>query len=135
MKYKIQKQCRVCSNTNLIRVVELGDHYLSGVFPSGDDMKISKGPLSLVKCYGDESCGLVQLEHTYDHLEMYGDNYGYRSGLNSSMVKHLNDKVNTPMIVKKKIEDRNHPIIATAILLPPFWNNDIRQNVDLRTYS
>jgi hypothetical protein len=24
---------------------------------------------------------------------MYGDNYGYRSGLNSSMVKHLNEKV------------------------------------------
>jgi hypothetical protein len=24
---------------------------------------------------------------------MYGDNYGYRSGLNGSMVKHLNDKV------------------------------------------
>jgi len=94
MKYKTQKQCRVCSNTNLIRVVELGDHYLSGVFPSGDDKNISKGPLNLVKCHGDKSCGLVQLEHTYDHLEMYGDNYGYRSGLNSSMVNHLNDKVN-----------------------------------------
>ena len=30
---------------------------------------------------------------------MYGENYGYRSGLNASMVKHLHDKV-------RKILDR-----------------------------
>jgi hypothetical protein len=35
----------------------------------------------------------VQLGHTYDLDEMYGDNYGYRSGLNGSMVRHLKQKV------------------------------------------
>lgn len=42
---------------------------------------------------GDEVCGLLQLEHSYDLGEMYGENYGYRSGLNQSMVRHLHDKV------------------------------------------
>jgi NDP-4-keto-2,6-dideoxyhexose 3-C-methyltransferase len=47
-----------------------------------------------VKCLGgDDVCGLLQLEHTYDHGEMYGENYGYRSGLNPSMVSHLHRKV------------------------------------------
>jgi NDP-4-keto-2,6-dideoxyhexose 3-C-methyltransferase len=36
---------------------------------------------------------LLQLQHSYDLGELYGDNYGYRSGLNSSMVAHLHGKV------------------------------------------
>lgn len=36
---------------------------------------------------------LLQLAHSYDLGEMYGDNYGYRSGLNQSMVRHLTQKV------------------------------------------
>jgi hypothetical protein len=40
-------------------------------------------------------CGLLQLEHSYDLAELYGENYGYRSGLNPSMVAHLNKKVAT----------------------------------------
>jgi hypothetical protein len=38
-------------------------------------------------------CGLVQLRQSYDLSEMYGVNYGYRSGLNASMVRHLHSKV------------------------------------------
>ena len=36
---------------------------------------------------------LLQLAHSYDLGEMYGDNYGYRSGFNPSMVRHLTQKV------------------------------------------
>jgi hypothetical protein len=42
---------------------------------------------------------LVQLKHTCDLEQLYGDNYGYRSGLNSSMVEHLKGLV-------KEIEKR-----------------------------
>ena len=42
---------------------------------------------------GDDVCGLLQLQHSYDLSEMYGLNYGYRSGLNKSMVEHLHGKV------------------------------------------
>ncbi len=47
-----------------------------------------------MKCHGGESaCGLLQLGHSYDPSEMYGANYGYRSGLNYGMVQHLKGKV------------------------------------------
>lgn len=92
MFYKIEK-CRVCGNSHLITVLDLGDQYLSGVFPKKVDFDMYRGPLKLVKC--DETtggCGHVQLEHTFDLPTMYGEEYGYRSGLNNSMIKHLREK-------------------------------------------
>ena len=44
-------------------------------------------------CCGALTLGLLQLAHSYDLGEMYGDNYGYRSGLNRSMVEHLTQKM------------------------------------------
>jgi hypothetical protein len=89
------RACRICGNTNLVPIVDLGIQTLTGVFPKDKNQKITSGPLELVKCLegNDEQCGLVQLRHTYNHEEMYGDNYGYRSGLNASMVHHLNEIV------------------------------------------
>jgi len=90
---KIQK-CLICGNKNLEIILDLGEQYLTGLFPKSVDTEIiTKGPLRLVKCHGQDTCGLVQLDHIYDLAEMYGENYGYRSGLNASMVKHLADKV------------------------------------------
>lgn len=89
---KIEK-CRVCGNIHLDTVLDLGNQYLSGIFPKSVDLNIHKGPLKLVKCneqFG--GCGHVQLEHTFDLPTMYGEEYGYRSGLNASMIKHLQQK-------------------------------------------
>ncbi len=95
MVKKISK-CRICGNKELIPVVDLGEQYLTGIFPISElhAKQITKGPLRLVKCHSKNNCcGLLQLEHSYDLDEMYGDNYGYRSGLNKSMVEHLHNKV------------------------------------------
>jgi hypothetical protein len=92
MHHQIQV-CRICSNRNLASILSLGDQYLTGVFPRRRDDNISSGPLELVRCDGPDACGLVQLRHTYDHSEMYGLNYGYRSSLNKSMVHHLANTV------------------------------------------
>jgi hypothetical protein len=87
-------RCRICGNTRLELVLDLGEQTLTGVFPRTRDTAITKGPLRLVKCFGSEEvCGLLQLEHSYDETEMYGENYGYRSGLNASMAAHLAGKV------------------------------------------
>jgi len=90
------EQCRICGNPNLIPVLDLGTHYLSGVFPRVSDHlhSLTKGPLELVKCHDDDPsnakvCHLLQLRQSYDLSEMYGDTYGYRSGLNPTMVNHL----------------------------------------------
>ena len=91
--YKSVKNCRICGNENLVRILDLGTQMLTGVFPKTKDAKVTSGPLQLVKCMGENVCGLVQLEHSYNLSEMYGLNYGYRSGLNKSMVEHLHSKI------------------------------------------
>lgn len=86
--------CRICGNANLVPILDLGRQVLTGVFPKTPDQEITSGPLELLKCTGTgDVCGLVQLSRSYDLAEMYGLNYGYRSGLNPSMVRHLHAKV------------------------------------------
>jgi len=84
------KACRVGGGNDLVTVLNLGHQALTGVFPMSSSEAVTVGPLELVWC---PSSGLLQLKHSYDAAEMYGDNYGYRSGLNQSMVNHLSDKV------------------------------------------
>ncbi|GAB2490344.1 class I SAM-dependent methyltransferase [Arenimonas alkanexedens] len=91
--YEKITRCRICENEHLVPVLDLGEQMLTGVFPTSPDEAVTVGPLRLVKCHGEDACGLLQLEHSYSLGEMYGDNYGYRSGLNPSMVAHLRAKV------------------------------------------
>jgi SAM-dependent methyltransferase len=86
---KITK-CRVSGSQHLVSVLDLGDQVLTGVFPRNRDSGITRGPLELVWC---PESGLLQLRHSYELGELYGENYGYRSGLNQSMVDHLTHKV------------------------------------------
>jgi hypothetical protein len=90
--YSEIKKCRICENTNLVTVLSLGEQSLTGVFPKNPSDSVTSGPLDLVWC---PQCGLLQLKQSYNLDEMYGDNYGYRSGLNVSMVRHLTNKIRT----------------------------------------
>jgi hypothetical protein len=90
--YNEINKCRISGSTNLITVLSLGEQYLTGVFPASVDEQITKGPLDLVWC---PDSGLLQMKQSYSLDEMYGDNYGYRSGLNASMVRHLTNKIHT----------------------------------------
>ena len=64
---------------------------LSGHFPTTEESGlVGSGHLNLLWC---RECNLVQLDNSIDASLMYGDNYGYRSGLNPSMVSHLESKV------------------------------------------
>jgi len=89
-KYRELRTCRTSGSEHLVPVVNLGVQSLTGVFPRSADDEITRGPLELVWC---PQSALVQLRHSYDPAEMYGANYGYRSGLNQSMVDHLQAKV------------------------------------------
>jgi hypothetical protein len=84
--------CRIAKNENLISVLSLGDQALTGVFPQSADVDVTVGPLEIV---WNSDSGLLQLAHVYEPEEMYGDNYGYRSGLNQSMVRHLDNKIHS----------------------------------------
>ncbi len=96
MLYKEIEYCRICGNHQLDLILDLGMLSLTGVFPKSKIEEVPTGPLNLIKCnenYSNNSCGLVQLRESYNPELMYGQNYGYRSGLNSSMVQHLHNKV------------------------------------------
>lgn len=77
--------CRVCAGSSLTEILDFGELALTGVFPRENE-NVPSGRVRLVLC---SDCGLVQLGDTYPPEDMYGDNYGYRSGLNASMVAHL----------------------------------------------
>jgi hypothetical protein len=88
--YKLIDRCRVSGSSHLMKVLDLGKQALTGVFPKASNAQVTTGPLELLWC---PDSGLLQLAHSYDLGEMYGDNYGYRSGLNRSMVEHLTQKM------------------------------------------
>ena len=79
--YQRIKKCRICGGQEFDEILNLGQQALTGVFPSKDDPEVSQGPLELVRCKESQNgCGLVQLRHSYNPTDMYGETYGYRSG-------------------------------------------------------
>jgi ribosomal protein L32 len=89
-------KCRSCKSKKLDKVFNLGKQAFTGLFPNNRKEHVTKGDLSLVIC---KNCSLLQLEHTFNPDEMYGENYGYMSSLNQSMFEHLKNKV--PKLQKK----------------------------------
>ncbi|MEU5299528.1 class I SAM-dependent methyltransferase [Streptomyces noursei] len=85
-------ECRICGNRELQPLLDLGEQALTGVFPRSRDEVVPQARLELVKC-SPAGCGLVQLRHTADFDLMYGQGYGYRSGIRPFMVNHLHGKV------------------------------------------
>lgn len=90
MLYRRIAECRLCGSAHLGPVLDLGTQALTGIFPKSRSDVVPAGPLELAQCRG---CALVQLAHNYDLSQLYGETYGYRSGLNQSMVRHLRAKV------------------------------------------
>ena len=89
MHQRIQ-DCRLCYSPDLDPVLNVGTLVLTGVFPKTENTPVAAAPLELVRC---GNCGLVQLRDNFDLDLLYGETYGYRSGLNQSMVRHLDRKV------------------------------------------
>ena len=103
------KSCRICKSKELVRCFNLGKMSMTGIFPNSPKDLVPKAPLELVMCKKkNNTCGLVQLKHSYDSNYMYGLNYGYRSGLNPSMVSHLKKRVTK---IKKNIRINEGDVI------------------------
>ena len=86
--YQEIKTCRANGGNDLESVMTLGTQAMSGIFPKAHQ-EVEYAPLDLLWC---ENSQLLQLRHSCSPSEMYGQNYGYRSGLNGSMITHLNKK-------------------------------------------
>jgi hypothetical protein len=75
-------RCRACGS-QLEQVMELGNFALCGYFPNPGE-EVPHEPMGLSHC---DTCGLVQMSYDYKHD--FFKHYGYKSGLNPSMVEHL----------------------------------------------
>lgn len=95
---KISK-CRFCNNNTLIPCIDLGNQYLSSVFPSNLSYhnSMQKQLLDLVMCEKrEDTCGLLQLGHSLDISKMY-EEYPFTSSTNSSMPKILKDVLDSAL--------------------------------------
>ncbi len=85
--------CRICGNTRLSPVLDLGAQYLASLFDDGrpQNQLQTPVPLTIVRCDPagrPDACRFVQLTHTVPPDVLYYD-YGYRSGINATMRRHL----------------------------------------------
>ncbi|GAG86984.1 unnamed protein product, partial [marine sediment metagenome] len=95
----------MCGSKKLETVVDLGVQGLSGVFPKENEPDPIKAPLQLVFC---NDCNLVQLGHTIPPKLLYGDTYGYRSGVNCTMTTHLQE---IAAKIEEKIKLDNYDVV------------------------
>jgi hypothetical protein len=82
--------CRICQGLALESILDLGMVASCGYFPRLDAKDDPTAPLAIVRC---PECGFVQARHNYEMTELFGNSYGYRSGLNEMMKAHLEDIV------------------------------------------
>jgi SAM-dependent methyltransferase len=94
---KPHRTCRVCG-APLIRVIDLGEQYLQGMFPDSESSSLftdKKFPTALAAC---DMCGLLQMENTVNPSVLYS-RYAYQSGTNATMRDHLKAIVDQAMTI------------------------------------
>mgnify|MGYP001221983312 CR=1 FL=1 len=117
------KNCRICKGNNLKKLFSLGNLCFTGKFPS-EYQKIKKKPITLFIC---KTCELVQLGHKFDLRYLYGPDYGYRTGINKTMLNHVKKVVkNLSIKTKIKINDHVLDIASNDGSLLKFYNNKIK---------
>jgi hypothetical protein len=116
------KTCRSCNKKNIKKLFSLGNLCFTGKFPSVDQ-KIRKQPIDLVIC---KNCELVQLGHNFDLKYLYGPDYGYRTGINNTMLDHVQSVVKN-LSKKTKLKKKDHvlDIASNDGSLLNFYNKNI----------
>ena len=114
--------CRICNTKKLKKLFSLGNLCFTGKFPS-HNQKIKKKPIQVVMC---NNCGLVQLEHNFDLKYLYGPDYGYRTGINKTMLSHVESVViNLTKKAKLKRRDLVLDIASNDGSLLNFYNKKV----------
>ena len=104
IEYRVITSCRSCESSNVGDILSLGKHQLPEF--GGGEKNSPEVPLTLCVC---QDCSLVQLRHTTDPALLWNENYGYRSGVNSTMREHLKGIVES---VEERIDLREDDIVV-----------------------
>ena len=100
--------CRICKSSKLVNLFSLGKLCFTGKFPSKKQI-IKKEPIKLILC---KNCQLVQLAHNFDLKYLYGPDYGYRTGINKTMLNHVKDI--TRLLTRKKSLKKTDMVLDIA---------------------
>ena len=93
MNIKHRQTCRICGNSHLKEIIDLGYQHLQGSFikEGKGQTSLRKIPNKIVRCdvsQNENACGLVQTLHTIPPKIMYS-NYWYESSIGKTMRDHL----------------------------------------------
>ena len=80
------KRCRNCKGMKFTKLFSLGKMSFTGKFTNNFKTNIPKAYIELIMC---NSCKLVQLDRNFNPKYLYDDNYGYRTGINTTMTNHV----------------------------------------------
>ena len=120
--------CRICKSSKLVNLFSLGKLCFTGKFPSKKQI-IKKEPIKLILC---KNCQLVQLAHNFDLKYLYGPDYGYRTGINKTMLNHVKDI--TRLLTRKKSLKKTDMVLDIASndgsLLNSYKSNVIKFGID-----
>tara|TARA_B100000035_G_C21020620_1_gene563925 strand:- start:910 stop:2127 length:1218 start_codon:yes stop_codon:yes gene_type:complete len=119
---KISK-CRICKKKKIKKLFSFGNLCFTGKFPSVNQ-EIKKEPITLVIC---KNCNLVQLGNNFDLKYLYGPDYGYRTGINKTMLDHVKQVViNLSKKVRLKKRDLVLDIASNDGSLLNFYKKGIK---------
>ena len=102
--YTTIDKCRVCFSDSINEVLKLDPQYVATTFVKSNKnnmMSKIKIPLTLMLC---KNCGLVQLRETV-RTDLLYQNYFYRTSINDTMKRDLQDVVNYAVNNAKPISD------------------------------
>lgn len=94
------KSCRSCNSKQLVKIISLGNQYLSDFTTS--NRKPRSFPLRMVVC---KKCHLVQLDYTAPSKYLYTERYGYKSGINKTMQEELKGIAQKSLFKIKKTKE------------------------------
>ena len=117
------KFCRNCKNNKFFNLLSLGKMSFTGKFSKSIFNNIPKAYLNLVMC---KKCKLVQLDRNFNPKYLYGEDYGYRSGINRTMTVHLKKTVKkSSKLVKLQANDYVLDIASNDATLLNFYEKKI----------
>ena len=97
-------KCKNCFYNKYDKLFSLGSLNYSGKFPKKKSINVPQNKINLVKC---KKCHLVQLDRKFNPKYLYNLDYGYRSGINTTMKNHLSN-ISTKLSKLTNLNQNDH---------------------------
>ena len=101
----MQKECRICSESNLVPMFSLGEQPLANGLLDSPNQEVKKYPLELYRC---PHCTLIQLSHVVPKEEMF-NHYLYIPSVSKTGMEHFRQ------VLDSTIYEANVPVNGLVV--------------------